>query len=142
MPSTRAKEWYGTNAELTNGFVLWEMNTYGEFLFCLCPKLVRNCLDPDVDVKKYDPKVIVIKNLDSSENLVKRFHSLDLSECIRYNGIPAKKADEDEVAILPEDAEINDLDSKYLITISVLTRPLVKAVILTNPKFHEPGTCF
>ncbi|KAF8188164.1 hypothetical protein K438DRAFT_1972354 [Mycena galopus ATCC 62051] len=106
--------------------------------------------DPEADVKLYDPKVIIVHQLDPQQNIVQRWNSLDLTHLRRYTGLPKVCADPSEMdvdlddrdMIYPGVADLADLDPNYLITISLDTRDLIETVIYRSRRFHTSDVVY
>ncbi|KAJ7831214.1 hypothetical protein B0H14DRAFT_3143245 [Mycena olivaceomarginata] len=133
LPSTPGRSfdlWTGTESEFDadlhdhNGN-LWKMYSSG--------------LDAAADVKLNDPKVIVISTVDPEDHIVKRFHSSDLIDITRYRGhlLDPEEAVDEEGNIDWDVVTLNDLDPNSLITICLLTRPLIEKVIVNDALFND-----
>ncbi|KAJ7748736.1 hypothetical protein DFH07DRAFT_775564 [Mycena maculata] len=124
MPETRLKRWKGSLEEYKKEHdLIWDFVSH----------------DPGADVKRYDPKIVVVDLLgdDHHESLVTRYHELDLSDAIRFHGRRLEDDDsdsdsEDESSEL-EITTLEDLDPNSLITVTVLTQEIVRRAVLTKP---------
>ncbi|KAJ7739694.1 hypothetical protein DFH07DRAFT_965672 [Mycena maculata] len=121
MPGTPLKVWKGSREEYEQDkSILWGFLNY----------------DPKADVKLHDPKTVVVSFLGDEYNecVIERYHDLDLSEIVRYNGLRLalhEDQDLDDVSPQPEPepATMDDLDPSSLITVSVMSRGILNLVL-------------
>ncbi|KAF8127794.1 hypothetical protein K438DRAFT_2000540 [Mycena galopus ATCC 62051] len=131
LPAKSFDLWTGTESEFNTDLEdhngkLWKLFSY----------------DPAADVKLNDPKVVVVSTIDPEDHIVKRFHSLDLTDITRYRGrlLNPEKAVDADGSIDWDVVTLNDLDPNSLVTISLLSRPLIEQVIVNKALFdHENG---
>ncbi|KAJ6470269.1 hypothetical protein C8R47DRAFT_1222649 [Mycena vitilis] len=98
MPTTRCTVWRGTSEELDRDpTILWKMLSF----------------DAGSDVKTMDPRVVVVNQLDDEENMVKRYHHLDLTDIIQYHGLTRPGH---ETEGLCADSDLETFSSDHLIT--------------------------
>ncbi|KAJ7756502.1 hypothetical protein DFH07DRAFT_773198 [Mycena maculata] len=124
MPETRLKRWKGSLEEYKKEHdLVWDFVSH----------------DPGADVKRYDPKIVVVDLLGDNhhESFVTCYHELDLSDAIRFHGRQLEDDDsdsdsEDESSEL-EITTLEDLDPNSLITVTVLTQEIVRRAVLTKP---------
>ncbi|KAJ7745858.1 hypothetical protein DFH07DRAFT_963211 [Mycena maculata] len=124
MPETQLKRWKGSLEEYKK-----ERNLIWDFV----------SHDPGADVKRYDPKIVVVDLLgdDYHESLVTRYHELDLSDAIWFHGRRLEDDDSDSDSEVEsselEITTLEDLDPNSLITVTVLTQEIVRRAVLTKP---------
>ncbi|KAJ7315533.1 hypothetical protein DFH08DRAFT_820464 [Mycena albidolilacea] len=113
LPAQRSRVWTGELQELDAGWqpILWDFLRF----------------DPAGDVKMYDPKIVIVNQLrdGNHEAYVRRSNVLDLSDGVRYCGIP-KEGIEAHPELHWEDME-NDL-----VTVTVNTQFAVKKALFLD----------
>ncbi|KAJ7323241.1 hypothetical protein DFH08DRAFT_817814 [Mycena albidolilacea] len=113
LPAQRSRVWTGELQELDAGWqpILWDFLRF----------------DPGGDVKMYDPKIVTVNQLGDGnhEAYVRRSNVLDLSDGVRYCGIP-KEGVEAHPELHWEDME-NDL-----VTVTVNTQFAVKKALFLD----------
>ncbi|KAJ6498066.1 hypothetical protein C8R47DRAFT_1261092 [Mycena vitilis] len=121
MPTTRCTVWRGTSEELDRDpTILWKMLSF----------------DAGSDVKTMDPRVVVVNRLDDEENMVKRYHHLDLTDIIQYHGLTRPGH---ETEGLCADSDLETFSSDYLITAALFAKPTIERIIYRHAPFHTEG---
>ncbi|KAJ6468002.1 hypothetical protein C8R47DRAFT_1223491 [Mycena vitilis] len=121
MPTTRCTVWRGTSEELDRDpTILWKMLSF----------------DAGSDVKTMDPRVVVVNRLDDEENMVKRYHHLDLTDIIQYHGLTRPGH---ETEGLCADSDLETFSSDHLITAALFAKPTIERIIYRHAPFHTEG---
>ncbi|KAJ7645669.1 hypothetical protein DFH06DRAFT_1136471 [Mycena polygramma] len=120
MPTSRCTVWRGTSEELAKDTnILWRMLSF----------------DAGSDVKTMDPRVVVVNQLDDEENMVKRYHHVDLTDIIQYHGLRPGRGSEGVCG----DSDLETFSSDYLITAALVAKPTIERIIYRHAPFHTEG---
>ncbi|KAJ7353444.1 hypothetical protein DFH08DRAFT_987861 [Mycena albidolilacea] len=129
-PTTVMKLWEGSQEDFyATRQIFWDFLVYG--------------MDPEADVKEYNPKIIVICKLgdEFDDMIVKRYHTLDLTDCTRYAGLPKDKdvreeSESDDDSDEEPEPQVKDFEPG-LITVTVHTQTVIRKAIFSDDTFRQ-----